>query len=53
MPVSSKEEEGIHGQGIGNMQKIAARYMGTVKLEMVRETFKLEVLLRKSESKDR
>ena len=50
MPVSSKEEEGIHGQGIRNIQKIAERYMGTVKLEMVGETFKLEVLLRKNEN---
>lgn len=50
MPVSSKEEEGIHGQGIKNMIKIAERYMGTVKLEMVEEVFRLEVLLQERET---
>lgn len=51
IPVSTKKDNGIHGQGIGNIEKIAEKYEGTVKIGTEDGVFVLEVLLKLSSAK--
>ena len=48
LPVSTKQDNGIHGQGIRNIKKIAGKYEGTVKIDAEDGVFVLEVLLKLS-----
>lgn len=48
IPVSTKKDNGIHGQGIRNIEKIAEKYEGTVKIGAEDGVFMLEVLLKLS-----
>lgn len=48
IPVSTKKDSGIHGQGIQNIKKIAEKYEGTVKIGAEGGVFVLEVLLKLS-----
>lgn len=48
VPVSMKRDNGIHGQGLKNIEKIAEKYEGTVEPGMEDGVFVLEVLLKLS-----
>ena len=45
IPVSTKKDNGIHGQGIGNIEKIAEKYEGTLQTACEGNRFRAVVTL--------
>ena len=45
LPVTSKTEVGLHGIGMGNMKRCAAKYFGDIDFQTNEEKFRLTVML--------